>query len=84
MLTEPVIKPIIQEVNYGNIRIRLNEIMKEKNISTYQLSTRANIRFQTIQSLRDNSSSRIDFEVLAKICYSLDCKVEDIIQYIEN
>lgn len=84
MLTEPVIKPIIQEVNYGNIRIRLNEIMKEKNISTYQLSTRANIRFQTIQALRDNSSSRIDFEVLAKICYSLDCKVEDIIQYIEN
>ena len=84
MLTEPVIKTIIQEVNYGNIKIRLNEIMKEKNISTYQLSTKANIRFQTIQSLRDNSSSRIDFEVLAKICYSLDCKVEDIIQYIEN
>ena len=84
MLTGSVIKPIIQEVNYGHIKIRLNEVMKEKNISTYQLSTRANIRFQTIQTLRDNSSSRIDFEVLAKICYSLDCKVEDIIQYIEN
>ena len=84
MLTGSVIKPIIQEVNYGHIKIRLNEVMKEKNISTYQLSTRANIRFQTIQALRDNSSSRIDFEVLAKICYSLDCKVEDIIQYIEN
>ena len=36
MLTEPVIKPIIQEVNYGNIRIRLNEIMKEKNFEVWK------------------------------------------------
>lgn len=75
------IKSVVQEINYGKIKICLDEIMKKKNISTYQLSNKANIRFQTIQNLRDNSSSRIDFEVLAKICYSLECKVEDILKY---
>lgn len=76
------IRPIIQELEYGTIKIKLNDIMNSKNISTYQLNTKSNIRFQTIQALRENSSSRIDFEVLAKLCYSLGCKVSDIIEYI--
>lgn len=78
------IKPIVYEVEYGTIRIKLDEIMNKRNISTYELNTKGNIRFQTIQSLRDNSAARIDFEVLAKICYVLECKVEDIIEYVPN
>ena len=75
------IKSVWQEVEYGKIKVKLNTIMEEKGISTYELSNNANIRFQTIQNLRDNTASRIDFEVLAKLCYSLDVKVEDIIEY---
>ncbi len=78
------LKPILQEIDYGTIKIHLDKIMKDRNISTYQLNTKANIRFQTIQALHDNSASRIDFNVLAKLCYSLNCKVEDIIEYIPN
>lgn len=76
------IKPIIQEVEYGNIRVKLDELMKRKNISTYQLNANTHIRFQTIQTLRKNESTRIDFNVLAKICYSLNCKISDVIEYI--
>ena len=71
------LKPILQEVEYGKIKINLDKIMKDRNNKT-------NIRFQTIQALRDNLSSRIDFNVLAKLCYSLNCKIEDIIEYIPN
>lgn len=81
-MSKETIRPIIQELEYGTIKIKLDEIMKSKNISTYQLNTKSNIRFQTIQALRENTSSRIDFEVLAKLCYSLGCKVSDIIEYI--
>ncbi len=76
------INPIVQEIEYGSIKVNLDKLMKIKNISTYQLNTKANIRFQTVQALRDNTSSRIDFEVLAKICYALNCKVSDIIEYV--
>lgn len=76
------IKSIVQEIDYGKIKVKLNDIMVEKGVSTYQLSSKANIRFQTIQNLRKNTSSRIDFEVLAKICCALDVKVSDIIEYV--
>lgn len=78
------IKNIMQEVEYGNIYIKLDDILKNRNISTYEISDKANVRFQTIKALRENISTRIDFNVLAKLCYVLNCKVEEIIEYKEN
>ena len=78
------VKAIIQEVDYGDINIKLDDILTTRGISTYELSEKANIRFQTIKALRENKSTRIDFGVLAKICYALECKVGDIIEYKEN
>lgn len=78
------IKPIVFEIEYGKIVVKLDEIMKKLNVSNYELNSKANIKFQTIQNLRINKSSRIDFEVLAKLCYSLDCRVEDILEYVPN
>lgn len=78
------VKAIMQELEFGSINIKLDSLLNERNISTYELSTRSNIRFQTIQNLRNNVSTRIDFNVLAKICYTLGCKVEDIIEYEES
>ena len=62
------LKSVIQEVEYGVINVKLDELLKKKNISTYQLNKRANIRFQTIQKLRDNSSSRIDEKSAFHFC----------------
>lgn len=76
------IKPIVYEIQYGKIIVKLDEIMKKLDVSNYKLNSKANIKFQTIQNLRINKASRIDFEVLAKLCYSLDCKVEDILEYV--
>ena len=84
MRKENNVKTILQEVEYGEIKVKLDDILKEKNISTYELSSKANIRFQTIQALRENKSTRIDLGVLAKICYVLECNVSDIIEYIEK
>lgn len=78
------VKAIMQEVDYGDIYIKLDDILTTRGISTYELSEKANIRFQTIQTLRENKSTRIDFGVLAKICYVLECKVEDVIEYREK
>lgn len=79
-MKKSMVKSIWQEVEYGKIISKLDNIMKERGISTYELSNKANIRFQTIRGLRDNTASRIDFEVLAKLCYVLEVKVEDIIE----
>ena len=77
-------KEIFEYKNYGCIKINLDKLMEEKKITTYELSSKANIRFQTIQNLRNGISTRLDLEVLAKICYMLDCKVEEIITYLPS
>ena len=78
------IKPILQEVDYGIVKCKLDDYLNSINISTYELSEQSNIRFQTIKGLRDNTSTRISYEVLAKLCYALNCKIEDIIEYKPN
>ncbi len=75
------LKSVMQEIEFGTIKVNLDKIMKERNISTYELSKQSNIKHQSIQSLRENTATRIDFVVLAKICYVLDIKVEDILEY---
>ena len=83
-MSDDKINAVVTEVEYGNIRVKLDEIMKARDISTYQLNVKTNIKFQTIQNLRENTSSRIDFEVLAKICYALGVKVEDVLEYVPD
>lgn len=82
--TNKEIKGILQEVEYGYIKLKLDEYLTEKGISTYELSTKSNIRFQTIQTLRKDTATRIDFSVLARLCYVLGCTVGDLIEYVEN
>lgn len=77
-------KELFEYKDYGSVHIKLDQLMTEKEITTYELSNKANIRFQTIQSLRKESTTRIDLEVLAKICYMLDCKIQDIIEYLPS
>lgn len=74
-------REVRQEIEFGEIVVKLDDILTKKNITTYELSTSANIRFQTVKALRENTSTRIDFNVLAKICYALGCNVQDIIEY---
>lgn len=58
--------------------------MEKADVSTYKLNNATNVRFQTIQTLKENNATRIDFNVLAKLCYTLDCNVADILEYVPN
>ena len=61
---------------------RLWETMKEKNISTYQLREKCGIDSKTIRRLRANEN--IETKTLDKLCSALNCKLEEIAQYIEE
>lgn len=75
-------KKVLEYKDFGYIKIKLNDIMTKKNITIYELSTKADIRFQTIKKLKEaDEVTRINLDVIAKLCYVLDCKVEDILEY---
>lgn len=56
--------------------------MEKKNISTYYLREKCGIDNKTVRRLRANEN--IETKTLDKICCALDCKIEDIVEYIKE
>jgi len=66
---------------YGDIRIRLKEIMDQKEITRNALARATNTRFEVINKWYQGHVEKIDTDVLARICYILECTPGDIIVY---
>lgn len=56
--------------------------IKAKGISTYKLINDYEISNSTIQRLRDNAG--ITTTTIDDFCKILDCRVEDIVEYIKD
>ena len=67
--------------DFGEIIFKIDKVLKEKNISKNKLEKEANLQRTQLNSYCNNKVKRIDLETIAKICYVLDCKVEDIMEY---
>ena len=77
------IKPITQICEYGKIKIKLKEVMTAQNITRYQLSKLTNTRFEVVNKWYNGTVERIDADILARFCFTLDCDVSDIIEYVK-
>ena len=56
--------------------------MKEKNITTYQLREQCGIDSKTVRRLKANDN--IETKTLNRLCAVLDCRLEDIAEYIKD
>jgi len=56
--------------------------MEEKGVSTYWLREKCGIDSKTIRRLRANEN--IETKTLNKLCMALDCRLEDIAEYIPD
>ena len=63
------------------IKITLDSLLKERNISRYELAKRTGIRYHIIDNYYKNKVIRYDSYILDKICTALNCKIEDIIKF---
>ena len=57
-------------------------VMKEKNVSTYWLREKCGIDSKTIRRLRANDN--MEAKTLNKLCAALDCRLEDIAEYVPD
>ncbi len=67
--------------NYGKVEFNIRKIMKEKNITRNRLSVLTGATYNVINRYYNNDITRLDLDVLARICYVLDCEISDIIEY---
>lgn len=56
--------------------------MKEKGVTTYTLIYKNGISAYTITNLRRNKS--ITMNTLEKLCQILDCKPNDIVEFVDE
>lgn len=81
-----IITPILVGVNQeGEVVIifdKLWDVMKEKNVSTYQLREKCGIDSKTVRRLRANDN--METKTLNKLCSALDCRLEDIAEYVPD
>lgn len=68
--------------NHGKIRVKIDELLKERKISRTQLTYLAFIQRGQLKKLMEGEAARVDFDVLARICNALNCRIEDILEYV--
>ncbi len=72
---------VISIKEYGKICVRLKEIMNKKNMTRNYLAKASNTRFEVINKWYNNDVNKMDLDILARICFVLDCTPADIIYY---
>lgn len=73
----------MKDIDYGYVKLKLQDKMKEENISINKLSFRAEMQRTQLKSYMHENMQRIDLSVLARLCYVFDCEVCDLLEYIK-
>lgn len=74
-------KELFTMKDYGYIEIHLKKFMDQKHMTRNALARAVNTRFEVIDKWYHRHVEKIDADILARICYILDCEPGDIIQY---
>ena len=63
------------------IRIYLDEILKERHMTSKELCRLVNITEANLSILRSGKAKGVRFGTVNKICYYLECDVGDILKF---
>lgn len=72
----------MENQDYGYVKIKLDELIKDRGISKNKLSHWAEMQRSQINQYCNNDITRLDTAVLARICATLNCRIEDLLEYV--
>ncbi|MBQ2981222.1 MAG: helix-turn-helix transcriptional regulator [Lachnospiraceae bacterium] len=67
---------------YGTIRIKLDELIEKSGISKNKLSHKAEMQRTQLNNYCNNQITRLDIDVLARICTVLNCSISDLLEFV--
>lgn len=68
--------------NYGTIKINLAKLIEDRGISKNKLSHRAEMQRTQINHYCNNTISRLDVDVLSRLCTVLECGIGELLEFI--
>ncbi len=66
------------------IVINLDVMMAKRKMSLNELSEKVGITLANLSILKNNKARAIRFSTLDAICRALNCRVEDIIEFVDS
>ena len=67
---------------YGSIRVRLREVLEDRGVTRNRLRALTGIKYDVItRYYKGENISKVDLDLLARICYALNCTVADLLVY---
>lgn len=67
---------------YGTVRINLASVIEKKGISKNKLSQRAEMQRTQLNNYCNNTISRLDIDVLGRLCTVLECEIGDLLEFV--
>ena len=65
----------------GTIVIHLDELLKEAGLSKNKFCQRAELQRLQLNGYLKNTITRLDTDVLVRMCDTLDCTISDLLEY---
>ena len=68
----------------AEIRLCLDKILEEKNISRYALAKETGTQYQIVDKYYKNRVERYDKDLILRMCLYLNCEPGDLIKIVEE
>ncbi|MBQ8340990.1 MAG: helix-turn-helix transcriptional regulator [Clostridia bacterium] len=69
---------------HGKIVIKLDTLIAKAGISKNKLSHKAEMQRTQLNNYCKNNITRLDTDVLARLCSVLNCKIEDLLEFVPD
>ncbi len=65
----------------GTIVIHLDELLEQAGLSKNKFCQRAEVQRSQLNGYLTNTITRLDTDVLARMCDTLNCSISDLLEY---
>ena len=72
----------MRDEDFGTIRIKLEEVIQQSSLSKNKVAQLSQTQRGQLNHYCKGDIQRIDLAILSRLCYALDCLVEDVLEYI--
>jgi len=67
---------------YGRVTITLKDVLDAQGMTRNRLATLTGLVYNSVNRYYQNTPiSSVDLDVLAKMCYVLNCEIGDVLRY---